>query len=358
MPTETTPLFQPVKLGDLSIPNRFVMAPLTRCRALHHLPNELMAEYYSQRASAGLIISECTMVTPQTSAFGNDPGIYSQEQIDGWKKTTEAVHNAGGRIFLQIWHAGRAAHPLLNNGKDAVSASAIAIEGETHTPEGKKPYTVPHELTQEEISSIVEDFRRAAANAIAAGFDGIEVHGANGYLIDQFLRDGSNQRTDEYGGSLANRARFLTEILTAVTNEIGSQRVGLRLSPLNSFNDMKDSDPESWIRYLAEHLNQFDLAYLHVMRADFFGIQQADVIPIAREHYKGHLMVNMGYSPEEAAQVIANNMADSVAFGTGFLANPDLPAKVKAGAELNEPDPDTFYTSGPEGYTDYPFMEL
>ncbi|WP_024851251.1 alkene reductase [Hydrogenovibrio kuenenii] len=357
MQTDTSSLFQSVELGDLSIPNRFVMAPLTRCRAINHLPNDLMAEYYSQRASAGLIITECTMVTPQTSAFGNDPGIYSQEQIEGWKKTTEAVHKAGGKIFMQIWHAGRAAHPLLNNGKEAVSASAIAIDDETQTPEGKKPYTVPHELTKAEIANIVQDFRQAAANAIAAGFDGVEVHGANGYLIDQFLRNSANQRSDEYGGSLENRARFLNEVLEAVTNEIGSGRVGLRLSPLNSFNSMKDSDPVAWIHYLSEHLNQFNLAYLHVMRADFFGVQQADVIPIAREHYKGHLMVNMGYTADEAAEVINNNLADSVAFGTGFLANPDLPARVKAGAELNTPDQDTFYTSDSKGYTDYPFMK-
>lgn len=357
MSTETNSLFQPVKLGDLSIPNRFVMAPLTRCRAINHLPNDLMAKYYSQRASAGLIITECTMVTPQTSAFGNDPGIYSQEQIEGWKKTTDSVHKAGGKIFMQIWHAGRAAHPLLNDGKEAVSASAIAIDDETQTPEGKKPYTVPHELSKEEIANIVQDFRKAAANAIAAGFDGVEVHGANGYLIDQFLRDSANQRSDEYGGSLENRVRFLTEVLEAVTNEVGSGRVGLRLSPLNSFNSMKDSDPVAWISYLSKHLNQFNLAYLHVMRADFFGVQQADVIPIARENYKGHLMVNMGYGGEEAATVVQNNMADSVAFGTGFLANPDLPARIKAGAELNTPDQNTFYTADSKGYTDYPFMK-
>lgn len=356
MPTDTAPLFEPVQLGELTLPNRFVMAPLTRARAIDHLPNELMAEYYAQRASAGLLITECAMVTPGTSAFGYDPGIYSPEQIEGWKKTTDAVHQAGGRIFIQIWHAGRAAHPLLNNGKESVGPSAIAIEGETYTPEGKKPYTVPHELTKVEIAGIVEDFRKAAANAIAAGFDGVEVHSANGYLIDQFLRSSANQRTDEYGGSLENRARFLTEVLEAVTGEIGSHRVGLRLSPLNSFNSMRDDDPEGWTRYLANHLNKFDLAYLHLMRADFFGVQQADVVGIAREHYKGHLMVNMGYSAEEAAQVLANRLADSVAFGTAFLANPDLPARIKAGAELNAPDPETFYTAGAEGYTDYPLM--
>jgi N-ethylmaleimide reductase len=356
MSTDTQILFSTTTTGALTLPNRFVMAPLTRCRATDHQPNALMAEYYGQRASAGLLITECTMVTPNTSAFGNDPGIYSAEQTEGWKLTTDAVHKAGGRIFMQIWHAGRAAHPLLNNGTEAVGPSAIAINDEVHTPEGKQPYTVPRALSKAEIASIVEDFRKAAANAIAAGFDGVEIHGANGYLIDQFLRDGANQRTDEYGGSLENRARFLNEVLDAVTAEIGSDRVGLRLSPLNSFNDMRDSDPLAWTEYLAKHLNRFNLAYLHLMRADFFGVQQADVVSIAREHYQGHLMLNMGYSADEAAQVISNKQADSVAFGTGFLANPDLPARVQAGAELNTPDQNTFYTQGAEGYTDYPFM--
>ncbi|MCB2386837.1 alkene reductase [Thalassolituus alkanivorans] len=356
MSTDTQILFNATTTGDISLPNRFVMAPLTRCRAIGHQPNELMAEYYAQRASAGLLITECTMVTPRTSAFGNDPGIYSAEQVEGWKLTTNAVHKAGGRIFMQIWHAGRAAHPLLNNGTEAVGPSAIAINDEVHTPEGKKPYSVPRALSKTEIATIVDDFRKAAANAIAAGFDGVEIHGANGYLIDQFLRDGSNQRTDEYGGSLENRARFLTEILDAVTAEIGSGRVGLRLSPLNSFNDMRDSDPLAWTEYLAKHLNRFNLAYLHLMRADFFGVQQADVVSIAREHYQGHLMLNMGYNADEAAAILAAEKADSVAFGTGFLANPDLPARVQAGAELNTPDQNTFYTQGAEGYTDYPFM--
>ncbi|UXD87198.1 alkene reductase [Thalassolituus hydrocarboniclasticus] len=356
MSTNTQILFNAINVGDISLPNRFVMAPLTRCRAVDHQPNALMAEYYAQRASAGLLITECTMVTPNTSAFGNDPGIYSAEQVEGWKLTTDAVHKAGGRIFMQIWHAGRAAHPLLNNGTEAVGPSAIAINDEVHTSEGKKPYSVPRALSKTEIAAIVDDFRKAAANAIAAGFDGVEIHGANGYLIDQFLRDGANQRTDEYGGSLENRARFLTEILDAVTAEIGSGRVGLRLSPLNSFNDMRDSDPLAWTEHLAKHLNRFNLAYLHLMRADFFGVQQADVVSIAREHYQGHLMLNMGYSADEAAQVISNKQADSVAFGTGFLANPDLPARVQARAELNTPDQNTFYSAGAEGYTDYPFM--
>ena len=356
MTTTENLLFNPVQLGDVTLPNRFIMAPLTRTRAPNHQPNALMAEYYSQRASVGLLITECSMIAENTSAFGDDPGIYSQEQIEGWKLTTEAVHKENGRIFTQIWHPGRAAHPLFNGGKEAVGPSAIAINEETHTPEGKKPFTVPRELTVSEIQTIVGEFRQAALNAKEAGFDGVEIHGANGYLIDQFLRDSANQRTDEYGGSFENRSRFLKEVIEAVTEVMGSGRVGLRLSPLNSFNGMKDSDPVGLLRYLADMLNGYDLAYLHLMRADFFGLQQADIVPVAREVYKGHLMVNMGYSSEEANLVLANKQADSVAFGTSILANPDFVERVKQGAELNQPDQTTFYTPGEKGYTDYPFL--
>ncbi|MBF0470064.1 MAG: alkene reductase [Gammaproteobacteria bacterium] len=356
MTTNTDALFDSVQIGDLALPNRLIMAPLTRCRAIDHLPNDLMAEYYQQRATAGLIITECTMVTAGTSSFGNEPGIYSPEQIEGWKKITAAIHQAGGRVFMQIWHGGRACHPLLNGGKDCVAPSAVAIEDETYTPEGKKPYTVPLALAKAEITSIVDDFRKAAANAIAANFDGVEVHAANGYLIDQFLRSSSNHRNDEYGGTLENRSRFLHEVLAAVTAEVGSHRVGVRLSPLNSFNGMQDSDPEALIRYLSEDLNRYDLAYLHLMRADFFGLQKGDVVSIARQLYHGHLMLNMGYSATEAAVAVRSKQADSVAFGTAFLANPDLPARIKSGAALNSPDPDTFYTNDAKGYTDYPLM--
>lgn len=357
MSNATQALFTPVALGDVQLSNRFVMAPLTRCRAVDHQPNQLMAEYYSQRASAGLLITECTMVTEGTSAFGNDPGIYSAKQVAGWKLTTDAVHAAGGKIFMQIWHPGRAAHPALNNGKPSVAPSAIAIDGEIHTPEGKVPHAVPEALTKEAIAAIVEDFRKGAENAKAAGFDGVEIHGANGYLIDQFLRDSSNKRTDEYGGSFENRARFLTEVIEAVTSVFGSGRVGLRLSPLNSFQSMQDSDPVAWTEYLTTHLNKFDLAYLHLMRADFFGVQQADVVRVARDHYQGHLMVNMGYSAEEASATIESKDADTVAFGTPILANPDFVERTQKGAELNTPDQDTFYTSGPEGYVDYPTLQ-
>jgi N-ethylmaleimide reductase len=350
-------LLTPLQMGALTLPNRIVLAPLTRTRAgMEHLPNELMAEYYAQRASGGLLITECTMVMEGTSAFVAEPGVYSAEQIEGWKKTTDAVHAKGGRIFMQIWHAGRAAHPDINGGARTVSSSAVAIEGEIHTPAGKVPHAVPQALSTEEIQAIVAGFAQGAKNAIAAGFDGVEVHGANGYLIDQFLRDGCNQRTDAYGGSLENRARFLFEVLAAVCEAIGSDRVGLRLSPLNSYNSMKDSDPLALTAFLADKLNAFNLAYLHLMRADFFGLQKADVVPVARAHYKGVLIGNMGYSAEEAEQAIAQGQLDAVAFGTAYLANPDLPERIRAGAPLNTPDSSTFYTPGPKGYTDYPAM--
>ncbi len=351
-------LFDTVKIGSTELANRLIMAPLTRCRAdAGHVPNALMAEYYSQRASAGLIICECTMVMPNTSAFISEPGIYSEQQVEAWKQVTDAVHTAGGKIFLQIWHAGRAAHPLMNDGAENVGPSAIAIDGEVHTPSGKAANVKPRELRDDELSDIVAAFKKAAENAIAAGFDGVEVHGANGYLLDQFLRDGSNKRDGSYGGSVENRARLLFEVLDAVTGAIGAERVGLRLSPLNSYNSMIDSDPLGLVSYLAERLNSYELAYLHLMRADFFGQQKADVVTPVRELYKGNLIVNMGYSAEEADKVVSAGQADMVAFGTGFLANPDLPARIKAGADWNAPNPKTFYSPGAVGYTDYPTID-
>ena len=350
-------LFDTLQVGRLALPNRILLAPLTRARSdLAHMPNDLMAEYYAQRASGGLLITECTMVAPHTSAFVTEPGIYSPEQVAAWKKVTDAVHAKGGRIFMQIWHSGRAAHPAMNDGAENVGPSAIAIDGEVHTPQGKLPNAKPRALTLEEIPGMVHAYVQGAKNAIEAGFDGVEVHGANGYLIDQFLRNSANQRTDAYGGSLENRARFLFDVLTAVTAAIGADRVGLRLSPLNSYNSMIDSDPLALIGFLADKLNAFNLAYLHVMRSDFFQQQAADVMPVARANYKGVLIGNMGYSAEEAEQAIAAGQLDAVAFGTAFLANPDLPERIQAGAELNAPNPATFYTPGAVGYTDYPTM--
>jgi len=352
-------LFKPLQAGALTLPNRILMAPLTRCRAEDgHVPGELIATHYAQRASAGLIIAEATMAMAGNSAFWHEPGIYSDAQVAGWKKTTDAVHQAGGRIVLQIWHGGRACHPLLNDGAQPVAPSAIAITGdEVHTPEGKKPYVVPRPLRDDELPGIVAGFRHAAENARLAGFDGIEVHGANGYLLDEFLRDGSNARSGPYGGPIENRARLLLEVLDACCEVWSSDRVGLRLSPLNSYNSMRDSDPVGLITWLAQRLNAYRLAYLHVMRGDFFGQQKGDVLSPAREHYEGVLIGNMGYSAQEAATAIETGLLDAVAFGVPFLANPDLPARFKVGAGLNAPNPATFYSPGAEGYTDYPFMQ-
>lgn len=353
-----TTLFSPLKVGPLTVANRIFMAPLTRCRATaEHVPTALMAEYYAQRASAGLIIAEATMAMEGNSAFWMEPGIYSAAQVAGWKEVTAAVHAAGGRIFLQIWHGGRACHPLLNGGAQPVAPSAIAITGdEVHTPEGKKPYVTPRELRDDELPAIVAGFKKAAENALAAGFDGVEVHGANGYLLDEFLRDGANQRSGPYGGPLENRARLLFEVLEAVIGICGSDRVGLRLSPLNSYNSMIDSDPIGLSTWLANSLNDFKLAYLHIMRGDFFQQQKGDILTPMRAAYQGTLIANMGYTPAEAEQAIADGKVDAVAFGTGFLANPDFPARIKLGAALNQIDPTSFYSPGAAGYTDYPTL--
>jgi N-ethylmaleimide reductase len=258
---------------------------------------------------------------------------------------------------VQLWHGGRACHPLLNGGAQPVAPSAIAITNdEVHTPQGKQPYTVPRELRDDELPAIVEGFRQAAINAKAAGFDGVEVHGANGYLLDEFLRDGSNQRSGPYGGAIENRARLLFDVLTAVSDVMGSGRVGLRISPLNSFNSMQDSDPVGLATWLAQHLNDFNLAYLHVMRADFLGEQHGDVMTPVRQHYRGVLVGNMGYSAEEAGNAIAEGKLDAVAFGVPFLANPDLPERFRIGAPLNAADPATFYNGDAKGYTDYPAL--
>lgn len=334
------------------------MAPLTRCRAdAEHVAGPLIAEYYSQRASAGLIIAEATMVMEGNSSFWMEPGIYSDAQVAGWKLTTDAVHAKGGRIFLQLWHGGRACHPLLNGGNQPVAPSPLPIIGdEVHTPEGKKPYVTPRELRDDGLPDIIAGFKKAAENAKAAGFDGVEIHGANGYLLDQFLRDGSNKRSGPYGGPVENRARLMLEVIEAVSSVWGSDRVGLRISTLNSYNSMVDSDPVGLSIWLANRLNACKLAYLHVMRGDFFQQQTGDILTPIREHYQGVIIGNMGYQADEANAAIEAGQLDAVAFGTGFLANPDLPARIKASAPLTAPNPATFYSPGAEGYTDYPFM--
>lgn len=354
----TASLFQPIAVGPYEPTNRIFMAPLTRCRAgVEHVPNALMAEYYAQRASAGLVIAEATMAIEGNSAFYAEPGIHSEKQVAGWRLVTDAVHAAGGRIFLQIWHGGRACHPYFNGGRIPVAPSALAITNdEIHTPEGKKTHVVPRALDDAEIPGIIEGFRHAARNALAAGFDGVEIHGANGYLLDEFLRDGANKRTGPYGGPVENRARLLLEVMEAAAGIWGSDRVGVRISPLNSYNSMIDSDPAGLSAWLAGRLNDLKPAYLHVMRGDFLGQQQGDVLTPIREAFRGVLVANMGYSAEEAARDIADGRIDAVAFGTPFLANPDLPARIRAGAPLNAPDPATFYSPGAKGYTDYPAL--
>ena len=349
-------LFTPLAVGPLRLPNRVLMAPLTRCRAEEgHVPGPLMATYYAQRASAGLIIAEATMAIEGHSAFWREPGIYAAAQVEGWRLVTDAVHRAGGRIVLQIWHGGRACHPLLNGGRQPVAPSPLAIrEGTVLTPEGPQPHVQPRALEDGELPAIVAGFRAAARNAIAAGFDGVEVHGANGYLLDAFLRDGSNRRTGPYGGGIPGRARLLLEVLEAVRQE--TPLLGLRLSPLNSYNDVEDSDPVGLVSWLSERLDAARLDYLHLMRADFLGRQQGDVLTPARERYRGVLIVNMGYDAAEAAAAIDAGAADAVAFGSAFLANPDLPERLRRGAPLNSPDPATFYSPGPAGYTDYPTL--
>jgi N-ethylmaleimide reductase len=351
-------LLSPLTAGDFQLKNRVLMAPLTRCRAdADHNPTPLMAEYYAQRASAGLIIAEATMVMEGNSSFWMEPGIYSDAQVQGWKAVTDAVHAKGGQIVLQLWHGGRACHPLLNGGTQPVAPSALPITGdEVHTPEGKKPYVTPRELRDDEIPGIVAGFKKAAENAQAAGFDGVEVHGANGYLLDEFLRDGSNKRSGPYGGPLENRARLMLEVLDAVISVWGADRVGLRISPLNSYNSMIDSDPVGVTTYIAQQCSTRGIAYLHMMRADFFQAQQGDVMTPARQHFKGVLIGNMGYTADEAEQAISEGKLDAVAFGVPFLANPDLPARIAAKAPLNAPNAARFYSPGPEGYTDYPAM--
>lgn len=355
---DTSALFQPLELGTLKLPNRVLMAPLTRCRAeTGHIPGPLMAEYYAQRASAGLIIAEATMAMEGNSAFYAEPGIYSEAQIAGWRGVTDAVHGQSGRIFLQVWHGGRACHPLFNGGAQPVAPSAIAITSdEVNTPDGRKPYALPRELRDDEIPGIIAGFGRAFANAKTAGFDGVEVHAANGYLLDEFLRDSANKRGGDYGGPRENRARLLLEVLGAAAAVWGSSRVGVRISPLNSFNSMSDSDPVGLAVWLAKRLSDLGLAYLHVMRADFSGLQHGDVLTPVRENYSGILVANMGYTPDEAAAAIGAGKVDAVAFGTSFLANPDLPARIREGAALNVPDAATFYSQGPGGYTDYPSL--
>ena len=353
-------LLSPYKLSNLELPNRIVMAPLTRNRAgVGNVPGPLNATYYAQRASAGLIIAEATQVSPQGLGYPATPGIHSPEQVAGWKLVTDAVHQEDGRIFLQLWHVGRISHPDLQpDGMLPVAPSAITPRGEAATYEGMKPFVTPRALETSEIPGIVEQYRQGAKNALEAGFDGVEIHGANGYLLDQFLRDGTNQRTDEYGGSIENRARLLLEVTEAVVGVWGAQRVGVRLSPSGTFNDMHDSNPLETFGYATEALNRFGLAYLHIVEVTEADLRHGGTeVPTSylRDRFTGTLMVNAGYDRDRGNAVIAKKEADLVSFGTLFLANPDLPRRFALKAPLNQPDPITFYGGTEKGYTDYPF---
>jgi N-ethylmaleimide reductase len=354
-------LFDPIKVGALDLRNRLVMAPLTRSRAgVERIPNALMVEYYRQRASAGLIISEATHVSEQGIGWVETPGIHTDAQVQGWTQVTEAVHQEGGKIYLQLWHTGRASHPDFRvGGALPVSASAIAAVGDAHTPLGKKPYVTPRALEIDEIPGVVQTYADATRRAQDAGFDGVEIHAANGYLIDQFIRDGSNHRTDAYGGSIENRLRFLQEVTEAVVSQWSADRVGVRLSPTNLFNDMKDSNPIATFSAAAKLLNSYGLAFLHVLEAlpgHFLAGEGEFVTPHLRKLFDGPLMVNGGYGRETGAEAIAQGNADLIAYGVPYIANPDLLARFRQEAPLNPPDPATFYAHGPEGYTDYPTL--
>ncbi len=355
-------LFDPIRLGAIEAPNRILMAPLTRGRATReHVPTPVMAEYYSQRASAGLILSEATGISKEGLGWPFAPGIWTEEQVQAWKPVVESVHRAGGRIALQLWHMGRVVHPDLGGGPP-VSASAIAAPGDAHTYEGKKPNVTPRSLEAAEIPRLLDDYRHAAANAMKAGFDGVQIHGANGYLIDQFLRDSSNRRTDEYGGSIENRIRLLREVTQAVADTVGADRTGMRLSPNGEVNGVVDSDHVALFTAAAKALDEIGIAYLEMREprpgGNFRGAEmQAPASPEMRKAFSGPLILNSDYDAASAQAALDSGAADAIAFGRPFISNPDLPARFAQDAALNPPDMDTFYTQGPEGYVDYPALE-
>lgn len=359
--TDTTALFDPLHLGSVELPNRVLMAPLTRNRSNPDgTPGPHAAEYYRQRAAGGLIFSEATQVSDMGKGYLNTPGIYTPEQIAGWRSVTEAVHAAGGRIFCQLWHVGRISHvSLLPDGRAPVSSTNRAANAQTYTASGMTPTSTPEALTEAGIAATVADFVTAAKAAMEAGFDGVEVHSANGYLLDQFLQDGVNDRTDAYGGTLENRMRFPLEVLDAVIGVWGAARTGMRLSPLGQFNDVSDSDPETTFGEMYAAASARKLAYLHVVEA-FPGAEttpdQTGTIKRLRSRFTGTYIANGGYDGASGAAAVASGHADAIAYGRPFLANPDLPERLRRNAPLNTPDHDTFYGGGAEGYTDYPFL--
>jgi N-ethylmaleimide reductase len=356
-------LFAPLPLGPLKLPHRVLMAPLTRCRAAEgHVPTDMNAEYYRQRASAGLIIAEATSVSPRGYGYPNTPGIHSPEQVAGWKKVVTAVHQAGGRIFLQLWHVGRISHPCFQpHGKLPEAPSAIRPKGQIFTGKEMVDYVTPHALTPEEIPGVIAEYSRGAKLAKEAGFDGVEIHNANGYLLDQFLRSGTNQRKDDYGGSLPNRRRLTLEVTRAVLEVWGADRVGIRLSPAGVFNDMHDDTPMETFGQLLEELSRLKIAYAHITRVTAQDIRHGAKEGVGpkelRKFFKGTVISAGGFDRATGDQAIAEGWADAIAYGVPFLANPDLPERLRRNLPLNPPDEATFYASGPKGYTDYPFLK-
>lgn len=360
----TTPkLFTPATVGALELPNRIVMAPLTRNRATDggNAPHELHRIYYSQRASAGLIITEATQITPEGKGYAWTPGIHSAEQIAEWRKVTDAVHAEGGRIFMQLWHVGRISHTSLQpNGQAPVAPSALTADAPTFDGEGFVKTSAPRALETDEIARVVDDYRNAARNAKDAGFDGIEVHAANGYLLDQFLRDSSNQRTDRYGGSIENRVRILREVLAAVTEVWDAGRVGVRFSPFSEFNDIRDSTPMATFSAAVDAANEAGLAYVHFIEGETGGsrdVPEGCDLQTLRKRFDGAYMANNGFDRQTALDAVETGAADLVAFGRPYIANPDLPERLERNAPLNTPDQNTFYGGGAEGYIDYPFLK-
>ncbi|WP_425107156.1 alkene reductase [Ancylobacter sp.] len=358
----TKSLFDTYRLGDIILANRIVMAPLTRNRAgVGLVPSPLAVDYYRQRATAGLIITEATQISDTAQGYQDTPGVFTQAQIEGWKKITDAVHAAGGHIFVQLWHVGRVSHRSLQPGGAApLAPSAIRANTKTYVNNGFVEVDEPRALALEEIPGIVDDFRKAAANAIRAGFDGVEIHGANGYLVDQFLRDGANKRDDAYGGSIENRTRFLKEVLEAVIGEIGAARTGLRLSPVTPANDLADSNPQALFNHVMDVVESLHPVYVHMIEGATGGPR--DIAPdfdfeALRARYSGAWMVNNGYDKAMAEQVIADGKADLVAFGKAFISSPDAVERLRRGVDFNELDRDHLYGGGAKGYTDYPTLE-
>lgn len=348
-----TRLLDPIAVGDLKLPNRIILAPLTRSRAgKERTPNALMAEYYAQRASAGLILSEATSVTPMGVGYADTPGIWSQVQVAGWKLTTDAVHRAGGRIFLQLWHVGRISDPMFLNGELPVAPSAVAAKGHVSLVRPEKAFVMPRALETSELAGIVEAYRKGAANAKEAGFDGVEIHGANGYLLDQFLQDGTNKRTDAYGGPIENRARLMLEVADAAISVWGAKRVGMHLAPRGDAHDMGDGNPLATFGYVARELGKRGIAF--ICAREHTG--EGRLGPRLKAAFGGVYIANEKFTQTTAEQVVAAGEADAVAFGKLFLANPDLPERFASGAALNPPRPETFYAGGAQGYTDYPFL--